>query len=610
MSSNLSQNSGPGETLETSESRILSQVLGKNRMMQVRREIGLIADRSYRENLISDEAYEGYRELAEGREDQEVGAEMLESTRAFAKEHESKAIRIHQRIQAAIKAGIASETDEEFLMEKLVVDNIQFANKADEIEGVIGEKLARMKKDRKKYDKFAEHDLIRDIGYLTVDANTKIGFPNAEEYLAMTVPERRELLQKLEEALPKAEAYARRHENKENTELIAGYQEKLNGALEEGIIGKHTYDKFLNGFRKIDNEEKVYWAEEFDAQMERYRELWGNIRSTLQGEALDSIEGKRDTCGYTKLFAEFGRLKSSESERLGDSYAGELEKYRQEGIIGHHTVSQFVLWMNQQDLSKNYEAERQLPEQMVRYQKLWEDVDKLSAKQQEFMRSKIDIWGYTELSQQYQQFNSGGGLDKAAGDDADLDSLSQLRSKEVKDAIIETDEMLTAQGKGKKRAFMGVLDKMFNRVSRDKFDATSFEAELRAKVANDNGTKQITKGREANDEVNFHQIEKDTATLEEAGDAKITENLGFIQVESKEGERTAQVTINEEEGMKRFFTEDGKHKYRSEEEGGSDDLSLAIHTDSGRTVELDLQEIQALQKHLKKNEEERLDEAT
>ncbi len=598
------------EAPQSAKSNVLHLVLERNQMSQMRHEIGMIADRSYHDNLISDEAYAGYRELAEKREGHEIGAEMLESTREFAKKHEEKAIRVHKKIQSAIGQKYASKTDEEFLMEKLVANNMNFAEQSGEVESQIDQKLARMKADKEKYDKLANHDLIKDIGYLKVDGNTRIDFPNAEEFLKLTVPERREFLKKLEEALPKAEKYAKEHESEEDKELTIGYESKLKSALKKGIIGKHTYDEFLNGFKKVDHEEKKHWNGEFDAQMKRYETLWGQIRGSLEGEALKSIEDKIDNSGYTELFTEFGRLKDSESERLGEEYAQNLEKYREDGIIGRHTIAEFTMWMNQQELSDKYKAEQKLPDQMARYEELWQKAEDLPEKQQDFMRSKIDDWGYTELNQQYNKYTGAEGVQTEG---ADQNSLSQLKSTEVKEAILETDEMLAGQGGGKRKSFIKILSKMYSRVSRDSFDASSFETGLRSKAANDNGKELTKKGRGADDEVDRRQIEKDTKTLEESGEVKVTKDLGFIQVESAANDNNTahkietQVTINEDRGMERLLSEEASRGYRAENDGGNDDLSLAIKSKSGRT-ELDLQEIRVLHKHMEAQEEEdRLD---
>lgn len=608
MARHSSQINSANEGSESGESSLLDSVLDKNRMTQIRQEIGIIASRSYRQNLISEEAYEEYRQLVEGQEEHEISAEMLESTRKFAKEHEAKAIRIHQKIETAIRAGIASETDEEFLMEKLIVENIEFAGRADEVEALVDEKLARMKQDREKYDRFAEHKLIKEEGCLIISANAGIDFPDLKGFLELTVPERRELLKKLEEALPKAEKYAE-ESDKNDEDLIAEYEEKLDEKVEEGIIGKHTHDEFLKEFKGVNHKDKVHWNKKpiFEGQMDRYAKLWSEIRGTLQGEALAHIEGKIDDFGYGELKGEFAKLKYSETQRLHASYATALEKYQQKGVIGQHTKADLMMRLYRQDMDSKYSAEEELPDEMTKYEKFWEDVEELDDEQQDFLKARINIWDYSDLDRQYKKFK--GELPANDGTDGlESKSLSQLQSTEIKEAIVETDEMLDDKGKSKKKRFMDVLDKMFSRVSGSSFDATSFEGELRKKAAAANPTvKNEVKGRAADDEVDFYEIEKDEEVLEEQGNSKVTDENGFVQVES-EGingpTRQVQVTINEEEGLEHFFNEEGRKRFKSSKSGGRDDLSLSVYTDSGRTVEMNLKEVKALQSYLKESEKE------
>lgn len=602
-------------------------------MTSIRHQIGIIADSSLGANAISREVYEDYKKVAAGADGQAMSMEMLESTRKFASKHEDAVLRIHTRIQSARRSKIASEGDENFLMEQLNVKSFDFDKKADFYEKRVDEKLDHMRLDKNKYTELANHKLIKDIGYLKVDGNTRIDFPNETGFMKLTVPERRELLESIKEGLPKAEKYAEECEDKEGVKLVADYTKKLNAARKKGIIGEHTYKEFMygdgddKGFEDLDNDEKKYWLSEFDNQMKPYEALQGQIDTTLKGDALKEMKSKIDDpdSGYTELFAEFGKVKDAESNRLNKEYKGELEKYRMQknekggkkqgnnkGVIGKHTIDEFNSWMKGQDFPGKYEAAEKLKGEMLHYDKLWQKTEDLSEDRQEFMKSKIDVWGYTELNQQYERFKNGEEVPQTVSDDTDMASLSMIRSKEVRNAIVETDEMLEKQGKGKRRTFIEVLDKMFRNVSRDKFDASSFEGGIRAKAANDNDTDNPSKGREANTDVNESQIEEDANLLEEAG-AKVTKQIGFTQVESKDKtgkkERKAQVTINEGQGMERLFTEDGKHKYRGDVQGGNDDLSLAIKASSGRKVELNLQEIDALRGHLKKSEETELDKA-
>lgn len=608
MAGNLTQIEGIKESESRPVSDTLNRVLGQNRMTQVRREIGIIADRSYRERLIDEEAYKGYRELAEGRESHRMSVEMLENTRKFAVEHESKAVRVHRKIALAKSAKVASQVDEEFLMQKLVVENINFAKKSDEVETLIDQKLERMKKDKDAFMTFARHPLVKNVGYLKVDAGTKLEIPSEEDFLKMKVPERRELLEKLADALPKAEKYAKEAENAESLELTTEYGKKIGAALEKRIIGQKTAQKFMDGFKKIDGEEKKYWLAEFENQMGRYEELWAKIRSTLEGHALQEMEGNLDHFGYSELLAQFGKLKGAESARLSASYTAALERYQEKGVVGRHTVGQFVVWMQQQKLKDQYAAEAKLPEQMARYEKLWDEISKLDDDRQEFFRSKIDLWGYTEFR------NELNNLSDKKTKTQEPSVLNQIRSSEVREAIVETEEMLANEGASKKKSFGAVLKKMFSHVNAERFDATSFEAQIRERALVHNPElSRDTKGRGADDTVDVEQIEEDADLLEDAGKARVVKADGFIQVESegKNGEtfRDAQVLINDERSMGRFMSEDGRNSYRSEEAGGNDDLSLAIHTEDNRTVELDLKEVRVLEKYLKEKEKEDLDEA-
>lgn len=661
----------PRENGSHQNSDALDSVLDRNRATQTRGEIGItirdirsIAYRSFREGVISDQAYEEYRQLTDSGGAYDMTAEMLESTRKFALEHETRAIRVSRKIQAAMQAGIASEVDEEFLMEKLVVDNIQFLSQADQIEQLIDKKIEHMKADRKAYDGFANHPLVKNVGYLKTGPTTKVEVPDAKAFLALTVPERRELLEKLEKVLPEAEEYAKETANFEEGELSLAYKAKLDAAFEAKIIGQHTYENFLDGFQKIDRDEKIEWISGFGAQMERYETLWGQIRNTLQGDALDYIEAKRDEpeVGYTKLLTEFGKLKQAESSRLNASYKKALEGYLRtpenpDGVIGKHTLAEFSLWMFSQDLSTKYEAikEETLSKQMVRYQKLWSDADTITGKERAFLSSKMNVWGYTELSQQLEAFKRGEGLPVAGSSKNKEDPLSQVRSKAARDAIVEIDDSLTEAGSTRKSAFIRILDRAFMGVRRDDFDSHSFQGglDIRRKlamqeVANDNAAGQQ---QAANDNaIAAQQAAKDDADLSHAGlanrriihsqpandsnndadlsraaddavdESEIDERLDSLDqirgVEVRKGDgfavvegvmdfkaeesrgRDLQVVANREEGVKRFIAEDGKNAVLSEAGGGEDEVSVAYDVD-GETRELEYMEIMALRDHLK-----------
>ncbi|MBN2306829.1 hypothetical protein JXD20_02490 [Candidatus Peregrinibacteria bacterium] len=601
MPIHLHQIDSIGESLDSHRSPILHQVLERNRMTQTRREIGLIADRSLAERVISEEAYKGYRELAEGREQHQITAEMLESTRRFAKAHELAAIEIHRHIKLAVGQKIASKEDEKFLMKQLIISNHNFVNQAESIGALVDQKLERMRKDRDRYDKLANHPLIKDVGYLKVDGNTRIELPNLDKFLDMKVPDRRALLDKLEKVLSTAEAYAKECEQREDQASVEEYEAMLRGAMEEGIIGEHTFKSFLDGFKKIDHKEKEYWKEEFSNQMKPYRDLWSLIRASLRGKALEEMEAMRHNpeAGYSQLSDRFKELKISEAIRLEANYIKTLEKHRKEGIIGRRGIQELMTKRGQRKLEKQYEAEQQLPEQMESYRALWKQIETLPKKQQKFLRERIDEWGYDKLNQQYLKLAGKEDTEEQGYEEA----VKQIRSNTVREAIVETAEILDGQSKQRQTAFIGLLDKMFKRANRDTFDASSFEGDIRGKTRKIDPTlRPDMKGRNAADEVDYKQIEGDTKILEQAGVTKVKGDLGFYEVESRINHRTTrqtQVTVNEERGIERLLSEDSKQSYRAEEVGGDDDLCLAVYS-GGRTVELELNEVRLLQEALKK----------
>ncbi len=564
QTANIEYNFG---VIQDEKSDKLTEVLSINRTAQIRNEIGIIADRSYREKVISAEAYTGYKKLEHGQEEKKFGLGMLESTREFAKHHEEKAIRVHNKIHMAIVSKFASVTDEAFLMEKLVIGNIKFLEGAAEVEFLIDEKLGRMKKDREAYDNIMNHKLVKNIGYLKLNVTDKIKIPDEKAFLAMTVPERREMIKQVQAALPKAEKYAENVSEGDVNKLKARYDSKLKSALEQKIIGLSTYRKFLNGFSVVDAEEKEYWIEEFEAQMERYRELWKNIRGALRGPALAGMEAMRDKMGYTELFTEFGKVQKAECLNLSKNYAALLKNYQSQGIIGRHTVSKFNIWMTHQNLTSGYSAIDRLDNEMNRYRELWKEIEALKEEDQTELRSKIDILGYTELRREYERMNN-----EVSGSYEFTDViLRKVEGASVRKAFQETDDML-GKGRGsKKTAFIGLLSKMFAGRSSDKFDANDFQSKVRQKSAQ----------------------EKVTGVVEDST---------FIQLESIDGEnihRNTKVMINDLKSMQYLATENAKHAYRPETAGGTDDLSLSVGSDDGKIIEMNLKEIRLLESYLK-----------
>jgi hypothetical protein len=549
-------------------------------------------------------------------------------------------------IAHAIKGGVIAEKDREFYQQKIhenVFTGNQIVTKEmmEKAERELAESLKKRESERLEYDSISKNPIVKN-GMLAVSETEKIKIPDEKRYLKMSVPDRRELLKKLKEALPRAEKYAEKTGQVESKELTEKYKGLLEKAYGKKIIGKKTYEKFLDGFKKIGKSEKETWVKEFPEQMVRYEKLWQEIRSSLKGKALDHMESLRDEKGYTELFTEFGKTRDTEKNRMDKEYDSKLEKSIQQGVIGKNTAGEFKKWMKSQDLESKYDAVDKLHDgpggQMERYKKLHDDIGKnLSGKQQEYIHSKLDGWGYTETKAQYDKFMKGEKLPSDEGASKESNTLAAIRSTAVKTAIIETEIALKEKGADKKQTFLSSIKRIFRNERRDDFDAKGFQARLhkdREQLAGQDKPEGPHKegvsasvmdlqqklvreraksnGPEEKTRKNLHEVDKsgveeEMSELEGSGKAHVLKEEGFKQVESIEDGRTqrkTQVEINREKGMNKFLSENSKRGFKGKAEGGKDDVSLAVHMQDGRAVELNLGDIRAMEKYFEEKDTE------
>jgi len=280
------------------------------------------------------------------------------------------------------------------------------------------------------------------------------------------------------------------------------------------------------------------------------------------------------------------------------------------------------------------------------------------------MASKLDEWGYTEMKSQYDRFMQGEQIPSQDKTESKDDPLSVVTSTAVKRAIVDTNITLKREGNDKRHTFLNRVRRMFGEKQHDKFNATGFQARLREdreKLVDKNKTAETNQsvppkrlqrlddsfqseettqsafrfqqklsqvraksgkaqenGRKTMEEVDKTGIEDEMRVLKETKKAHVVNEEGFRQIKTSKGadhiERKAQLEINREKAMKRFFIEDNKQEFQNKEHGGHDDLSLAVRMEGGRTVELDLTEIRALGKYLEEEEkkdmeDKRLDKA-
>lgn len=191
-------------------------------------------------------------------------------------------------------------------MKANVVSGEQIVTKEalEQAEKDILESLENRRKERKEYDNLVSSPLI-ESGFLLIDKNKKIPFPDETGYLNMSVPERRKWLKEIRKTIPQAKEYADNREKKETEELEKEYDILLQAAKKEGVIGNKTLEKFKEWFKGQEVKAKTYAISQFTKEMNRYRVLWKDIRKNLKGSALSRLEALRDKMGYTELRSEF-----------------------------------------------------------------------------------------------------------------------------------------------------------------------------------------------------------------------------------------------------------------------------------------------------------------
>jgi len=613
-------------TQNETDRAVLDNVMNINRMRQLRREIGIIADRSRSHKLINQEAYGNYKNLAHGNEDVQITLDFLESIRNSAREHEKFAERIHGHIAGARQKKVASAKDEEFLMSELILNNIDFLQDPIQVESIILGKIQRMNKDKELYDKIASDKRVVNVGYVKIDAHTRVDVPSEEEFLEMKVPERRDLLKQLEDALKKPVKNSEVVGEADRKKMVKEYASLLEEAQGAKLIGSKTAERFMDGFSKVSNEEKAYWIAEFPSQMQRYEELWEDAESTLSEVPLKRLQSLQESMGYAELFAEFGRLEKFEGKELETQYSKELAAYKEQGVIGDHTMKKFIVWMAAQDLKDKKEALGMLHQEMARYEELWDKINKLPSRQRSVLEAEIDNWGYTELDQEYRKISEGkeASISKSA-------ALRPVRSSAIRQAIIETEEDLRERGSDKRRTFANRVSEMFWRDKNDSFAdsvlKTRVESERKRKL--EISQREVQDSTEAEEEIadekamNAVQLnpehhlglevkleeELDEVTdeeLEELADEDHGINViaqeGFREIETND-ERTTQVVINEERGLDRLFREDSMYRYRDTDGGGDDEMGFAVKKTDGGIIELDPIEAKALEDYLVETEE-------
>lgn len=454
-----------------------------NSPVEVRSKIHSLLDRFEDEKLAGSETIKAYRDAV----DRDSTLEGLKGFQQWITERWFKANKSLQdlqwKIDDAIQSGVMGENDREFLMTKLILSPDQdFIGQTDEIDRVLKDKIDRMKDDRKKYDKLQNYPLIKNTGFIKTDENTKIDIPDEKDFLKLTVPERRALLKQIEGALSKAEEYAEKHGQIESTELTGEYTKLLNKAERKNLLGEKSIQKFLDGFKKIDNIEKAHWIKELKNgnQLKRYKTLRNSIQKTFKGQALSCMEGLRDELGYSELLKAFGREQEKESNNMTIDYTNQLMAARHHKLVSRHTFNAFMADMKAQSFDKKREYFDQFENQMRHYALLRAQIDQINDPVIQNTLNKMyesDQNGFNEIQSVYRRLTgqAEGATPTGHAQKRSEKILSNVTSTIVRGGIVHLGKVLD---KNQRRRYANKIIQFMSRKVTKNEDATNYQKKI------------------------------------------------------------------------------------------------------------------------------------
>lgn len=364
--------------------------------------------------------------------------------------------KMNEHIEQAVAKKIISKDDIDFYKENLAKNVFNGKNIVDDkflekTEKELTDSLKKRVDEKDEFDKLQHHPLVKE-GKLTIGKGQEVVVPDETGYLKMSVPDRRKFLEKIQEHLKKAEAYSKIQEGVEAPQLTAKYTSLLTQARDvEKVMGQATVDEFLTEFEKQPTEEKKYWIQEManGNQLERYRDLWGDIRSTFpEGEAArNEMENARDQMGWTELFNKFGQLKQAESARLNGAYEQKLNAMHQQKVISDETLRSFMEdgdGIESQDLQGKYYYMQEFDRQMEPYQELRSNIDAIEDKKIKDELNKMysqPKQGYTEIYDRYIELTESD-MEEGGEEGEDEKVLNRIPDVTRREGIVEAVEML------------------------------------------------------------------------------------------------------------------------------------------------------------------------
>lgn len=518
------------------------------RATQIRDEIGRIADHSFHAGVIKLEAYENYKKLANWSEEHAITDKMLESTLEFAQAYDKRAIPIYKKMLKAKNEKIASDTDEKFLM-KFVFDNFDFVDQANEIEVAFEQKIENLKRDKKRYEKLSKNPFLQNEAILRVQAKGKIKLNNLKSYLEATVPERREFMDAIADAISNEEIKAA-YEKKDKASMLTAYLSKLNRQVStkpgQGSIGRYTFNVIKKKVSKLDLNGIKEWNDKFEEKIAERSDFCKEFRSTLRGAALAQMEANLQKMGFPDQQDSFKEIKKAESQRLCQDYKAALGKYRG-AIIGKHTESEFNSWMANLPLQAQYDAESRLEdwEAMGKYRRLWFDIGTLDKDQQMEMRSKLDEWGYSEFEKQLNEYL---GLKDVESNMVEK-GTNYIHNSSIRNSIDEIDEQLVKIGnQAQADQLITMLKKQETMVVKHEFEEVVEEAANTQEYSSKNKPDE-----ESNESENESTLDENLEEAEANG-AQVTQVGSYQKVET-ETKKARHAVIDRQRDLRKLLGE-------------------------------------------------------
>ncbi|MBI5412621.1 hypothetical protein HZA43_05660 [Candidatus Peregrinibacteria bacterium] len=521
--------------------------------------------------------------------------------------------RITQSLDRAVFARILNAEDRGFLLASLVQTNAHdFLLKHEEAARVVEKKIDNATKDRHAYDAIFHHPSVKD-GKLTVKQGKEVGILPPDEFMKKSLPERRKLIGEWQEALKQAAGTTQVAEGAEAKKLEAGYRAKLDQALKSGFIGQKTYDAFLNrkpdGFVHQSLEKKRMYLGEFDAQMERYRTLWKEVKENLRPDSQKHMESVRKKLGYKELMAEYEAREAIDKKTNEKEYAGKLKEVKEnpkKGWIGTHTMNAFMTAFREQPLKtqNQWNKKETFEGQMHRYEELWKGIKKdLPKHKQEELKKKQDELGYTQMRELYEHL-------KHHAEQSTTGVATSVRAER----IIQT--RITNQGTRQGvEAFGKEMEKEPSRLQRV---VTMFRRMVEGGEGHFNPAalqKGIARKREKEGEtVNLTSKEQPKDEKKKEGQSNVKRSVrevGYAEKEmkaesSKDVKREAAVDINRQEGLRHFFARDQEKTHIGDEiRQGRDHISWTIRMADSTSKKLTWEEVRATKEYLEEVEREK-----